>query len=331
VGDTVTVMFAFNRQTLPFRTDFFIAGRRCALSTNSHDILQAAVEWRPAERCTSAQSFEMEIIEDSSLDEGLDRLSYFRGLGHLVFALLEPGSFVTFDLRRKHMLGALSSAAARNHTFWNARLLPITIGVLGTTVGVAPLHCACLDRNGCGLLVAGPAGAGKSTLSVALAQRGFGFVSDDWTYISAEQSHLTAHGLSGPVKLLPDAARFFPELLAAKPRTTFNGELAFETDPALTFRVLVKPLSRPRWILFLERTTTPGCRFVPCKAEQVRDFFERGAERLPQELSSAISVRSEIIQDLSRCLCWILRTGDSPEQTAAAIDRFLPGVAYGAI
>jgi hypothetical protein len=277
------------------------------------------------------QSFEMELIEDSSLGSSPERLSYFRGLHHLVFALLAPGSFITFDLRRKRVLGVLSFAAAKDHTFWNSRLLPITIGVLGTTVGVAPLHCACLDRNGHGLLVAGPSGAGKSTLSLALARRGFAFVSDDWTYVSREQSRLVAHGLSAPVKLLPDAARFFPELRKATPRKTFNGELAYETDPGRTFQVLVRSSSHPRWILLLERTLTPGCRFVPCMAEHVRDFFERSAERLSAELHSASAARSEIIQDLSRCDCWILRTGDSPAQTAKAIDRFLLEAGHGAV
>ena len=268
-------------------------------------------------------------MEASSLDSSPDRLSHFRGLRHLVFAILEPGSFVTYDLRRKRVLGVLSSAAAKDKTFWDARLLPITIGILGPTVGVAPLHCACLDRNGCGLLVAGLSGAGKSTLSVALARRGFALVSDDWTYVSGEQSSLVAHGLSAPVKLLPDAARFFPELQETTPKKTFNGELAFEIDPARTFQAAVKPSSRPRWLLLLERTATPGCRFVPCLADHARDFFERSAERLPEEFSSARSARSDIIKSLSNCDSWILHTGDSPRQTAEAIDRFLPEVGHG--
>ena len=55
---------------------------------------------------------------------------------------------------------------------------------MGTTVGVMPLHSACLDHDGRGLLLAGNSGAGKSTLTVALARCGFSLISDDWTYIS---------------------------------------------------------------------------------------------------------------------------------------------------
>ena len=75
--------------------------------------------------------------------------------------------------------------------FWDRILLPIALGVLGPALGVVPVHSACLAIDGAGLLIAGASGAGKSTLSVALAQEGFDFISDDWTYLSLN------HGKAG--------------------------------------------------------------------------------------------------------------------------------------
>ncbi len=268
-------------------------------------------------------SFEMEIIVDSTLNHTPERRAYFRGLGHIVFAILPPRSFLAYDLLRKRVHAVLSSAAARDNSFWNTLLLPITIGVLGTTVGVAPIHCACLERNGGGFLVAGVSGAGKSTLTAALAQLGFPLISDDWTYISRQQCGLVAHGLSSPVKLLPDAARFFPGLKAFAPRMALNGELAYEIDPAGEMGFTVKDTSHPRRIFFLERSSAPGCHMVPCRREYVRKFFEQSAERLPDELSEAKAFRSSIIQTLSDCPAWILRTGESPQTTAKVLDDFL--------
>ena len=238
--------------------------------------------------------------------------------------MLEPGSFLSFDLLRRRVMGMLSPAAARDPSFWNSRLLPISIGVLGTTLGLAPLHSACLDRHGAGVLVAGNSGMGKSTLTAALAKRGFAVVSDDWTYVSTFHDTLAAHGLFAPVKLLPDAVRYFPELRESAPRKTLNGEFAHEIDPAKVFRSEWKVSSVPKWILFLERSSVPGCRFVPCRPERVRQFFETNAEKLPVELPEAARTRSSIIQRLSACDSWILRSGDDPIQTAAAIDEFLP-------
>jgi hypothetical protein len=313
----------FNRQTLPFRTEFVAAGTRGVLATNSFEVLQSAAGCQQGTRACRSVSFEMEMFVDSAMDNRADQAAFFRGHRHLVFAFLPPRSFVTYDLLRRRVHGALSVAAARDRFFWNNLLLPITIGVLGTTVGVVPLHCACLDHNGNGLLVAGVSGAGKSTLSAALAECGFSFVSDDWTYISKEGSTLIAHGLSSPVKLLPDAVRFFPHLRHCAPRTTLNGELAYEIDPSRTEGFAVKHTSHPRRLLFLERTSQLGCYFVPCRSEYVRSFFEKNAERLPDELVQAKAFRTGIIQTLSNCPAWILRTGESPQKTAEAIGGFV--------
>jgi hypothetical protein len=267
----------------------------------------------------------MEIIEDASLVSHTSALPHFRGLGHLVFVMLEPGSFLSFDLLRRHIMGTLSPEAARDSYFWNVQLLPIAIGLLGTSMGVAPLHCACLDRHGNGLLVAGYSGAGKSTLTAALAKRGFAVVSDDWTYVSSMPGKLVAHGLFAPIKLLPDTSRYFPELRRLNPKKTLNGELAHEIDPAKLFHSSARASSQPKWLLFLERSSQPGCQFVPCRREHAIQFFESSAEKLPRELPEASRARSEVIKQLSSCQCWILRTGSDPLQTARAIDEFLPG------
>jgi hypothetical protein len=268
----------------------------------------------------------MKIIETTSFSSDTLELPHFRGLGHLVFALLGSKGFLTFDLLRRRVIGLFSPSTARDPHFWNTQLLPITIGLLGTTVGVAPLHCACVDRNGSGLLVAGHSGAGKSTLTAALAKRGFAVVSDDWTYVRSLPDKVVAHGMFAPVKLLPDAIRYFPELRHASPKRTMNGELAYEVDPIKIFGSKMKAQSDPRWVLILERADAPGFSFVPCLPAHLAQIFERNSERLPREVPEAARTRSRIIQQLASCDCWVLRTGEDPMHTAAAIDGFLSEV-----
>jgi hypothetical protein len=322
------VNVSFDRVNLPFRTDFFVGGVRCQLSTNSYHVLQHSIPWRTASRDGDVGTFDLDVFEDPSIDSGASG-THFRGLRHLVFAMLEPRTFVSYDLLRRQVRGVVSSEAARDRAFWKSQLLPMTIGILGTTMGVAPLHCACLTRNGNGLLVAGLSGAGKSTLTAALAKRGFGVVSDDWTYISRKHGGLVADGLSAPIKLLPDSARFFPELRKRMPHKTMNGELAFEIDPERFHPEAALTSCTPKWIFFLERMETPGCRFVRSTNAYTREFFKSNAERLPEELPEAREARSEIIDRLSESPSWVLRSGDDPHQTAEAIERFLPEVARG--
>ena len=317
------VTLGFHRMSLPFRTEFSLAGTHCLLSTNSHELLRLSRQWQSPHLRPGAGTFRMSIFEEASFYPDQSKSSHFRGLGHVVFALLEPKSFLTFDLLRSSVFGVISSAAAKDAYFWNLQLLPIALGLLSTTVGVAPLHCACLDRDGSGLLVAGDSGSGKSTLTAALAKRGFAVVSDGWTYVSYRSGKLVAHGMYAPIKLLPDSIRFFPELQRNTPKKTLNGEVAYEVNAAKVFHSSVKTCSMPKRLLFLERTSAPGCHFVPCRPGHATQYFEKNLEKLPAELPEAAEARSEIIRQVSKCQSWILRSGDDPIQTAQAVEKFL--------
>jgi hypothetical protein len=313
-----------NRAALPLHADLLIAGAHCAFATNSEGILASVERWRCPDRLRSSRTFEMNVLVDSSLPSSRDvkTQTHFRGLHHLVFATIGTHEIFTFDLLRRQVVGAVSNALARDATFWNSHWLPITVGVMGTTVGVVPLHSACLERDGKGLLIAGVSGAGKSTLSLALARRGFALVSDDWTYVSQETGTLTAHGLRVPVKLLPDAVQHFPELSAQTPKMWFNGEWAFAVDPAEFCPDHTAVSSRPHWLMFLQRTVVPGCDFSPCSTDEARDFFENSAERLPEQVPEASITRSEVIRSITNRQCWRVRTGESPQATAEAVSRF---------
>ena len=320
----MTKLHVINRCALPLHADFLIAGAHCSLATNSPAVLSAMSRWRCADRAPSGRTFEMDVLLDSSLpcNRDLKTQTHFRGLQYLVFATIGSHEVFTFDLLRKRVVGAVSLASADDPSFWNSHWIPITIGVMGTTVGVTPLHSACLDHHGRGLLIAGPSGAGKSTLSVALTKCGFSLISDDWTYIAKEKNELLAHGLSAPVKLLPDAAQHFPELKLQNPQMWFNGELAFEIDPAMICHASRKSASHPRWLMFLERTSKPGCDFTPCASSEAADFFECNAERLPDELPEASATRFAMIQAVTDRQCWRVRSGESPQVTAQFISRF---------
>ncbi len=127
--------------------------------------------------------FRMRITVDESSSEGVGE-AHFRGLHHVVVASFGRSNVFVFDVLRRTVSANVSRVVARDHRFWKEKLIPIALGVLGSAMGLVPVHCACLESDGDGLLIAGVSGAGKSTLSVALAKSGFRYVSDDWTYIS---------------------------------------------------------------------------------------------------------------------------------------------------
>ena len=318
--------YLLNRTSLPLHCEFALLGSRVALETNSAALLSLAA--RSGDECLprGGPALTLRAFEDPHFPLGPEDRLHFRGLHHLVFAWIGPGNFFTFDLLRGAVCGVVSPEVAASARFWDRRLLPIAAGVLGTNLGVAPIHAACLEKDGRGLLIGGLSGAGKSTLSVALARRGFALVSDDWTYLlrpAARGARLIARGLGAPVKLLPDAVAHFPELGSRRPERALNGELAFELDPAECWQFRTRREAEPKTVLFLERKREPGIQFLRRDPGEARSFFEGQGERLPEQLPDARTARSALLQGLSGCSCWTLRTGDPPARTAELVEQFL--------
>lgn len=71
------------------------------------------------------------------------------------------------------------------------RIVPRIAAHLGALV----LHAACVEIDGRGILLLGPSGRGKSTLSAALALAGARFMADDITWIRLESEPVAIPGI----------------------------------------------------------------------------------------------------------------------------------------
>lgn len=263
----------------------------------------------------------MHVHVDSRISTGREQ-PRFRGLRHLVTAIFGEENAFVFDLHRRRIVATVGNEVAADRRFWDHILLPITVGVLGPALGVVPVHAACLTFGNEGMLIAGESGAGKSTLSLALAQNGFGYISDDWSYLSMQDQRIVAHGLSVPVKLLPDAVHHFSALSQYQPALALNGELAYEL-PAHVLGATVRLSCKPRWFFFLERSGEPGFHVRPISSTEAQSYVERSVERLPPELDDIICARAEVIEELSQLSCWHFCYSGTPEIAVQGLRKFL--------
>jgi len=315
-----------DREEMPLRQHFFVAGAICRVSTNSPAIMNALWQWRCSHDAAGVRSFNLDVRVGSLGDRTDHGTPHFRGRDHLVFATFSDRDLFVFDLCRRSVVGFVSKQTAEDRRFWTTLLIPIALGVLGPAIGLVPVHAACLDWNGKGLMIAGASGAGKSTLAVALSQRGFSLLSDDWTYVAQEGPSVTAYGISAPVKLLADAPLFFPELSRFEPAKSLNGEMAFEVDAGWTFGSPVQSQSNPSWLVLLERVAQTGCEMARLVGDNMWTFFERNLERLPATLAETDVRRSETIAELTKKDCWLLRYGGPPQIAAEALRQFCEGM-----
>jgi hypothetical protein len=298
------------------------AGAGCDLRTNSPELARGLEALSIAKDKVVVHGFHMRVVVDDASDE-IAGEPHFRGLNHVVTASFGISNLFVFDILRRTLNARVSSAVARDYRFWKEKLIPITLGVLGAAMGVVPVHCACLELDGDGIMIAGVSGAGKSTLSVALAEEGFNYVSDDWTFISQSREGIVAHGTSAPVKLLPNAVEHFQRLQGHRLQTSMNGELAYEFDIAEAFGARVERACEPRWLMFLDRTQRAGAAFTPMSSTESRSYLNSSVERLPVQLHEAAAMREQTIESVALLPSWRFQYAGTPQFAARELREFV--------
>lgn len=82
------------------------------------------------------------------------------------------------DLEQPALVGCVLDRS-RFHLHERARPLEWPLRFWLRRIGLPVLHAGLVSHEGAGILIGGPAGAGKSTLALACLDAGFGFLSDD--------------------------------------------------------------------------------------------------------------------------------------------------------
>ncbi len=304
------------------REDYIAAGAVCRLSTNSDRVLEAAREtFLPLKRPRTADFSVRFWVDESDRSQQPWPTPYVRGLGHLVFAGFDEGSSMLVDLRARRVIGRFSPAMAADCAYYKSVIFPMLMTIMGASVGVAELHCACVAKNQEALLLIGPSGAGKSTLSLALSQCGFGFVSDDRTFCSVENGEVQVWGLPTRLKLRREAAGWFPEVQESNLSSARNGDLWLEPEQLNGVRRVRQ--SRAMSVIFLEQGDSVDFRLSPMSPEET---MNRISKDLMAELPDATAKRAETVQKIVELPCWLMQYGGQPQAIARDITHHLIGL-----
>jgi hypothetical protein len=194
------------------------------------------------------------------------------------------------------------------------------VSIVGGTLGMAELHCACVAKNQKGLLLAGPSGSGKSTLSLALTQAGFEFLSDDRTLCSLRAGKLSAWGMPVSPKLRHEAAVWFPQLRGQEPRELQKGERVFRRNLEATLCFKRAPACAPRCIVFLEPMPGSGFQLAPMPRKEAATRLAKG---LMAELPEAVQAQIAIIDSLVELTCWRLQYDAPPQDIVDRLGHLL--------
>jgi hypothetical protein len=251
----------------------------------------------------------------------------FRGRNQYVHADYGSDGSVWFDLKARAVSGIVSEGLIADAELFRRNVLSVIAGVLAPSIGLIGLHAGCVVRDGKAVLLAASSGVGKSTLTLALALRGWSLLSDDWTFLAGEPTGLSVWGMLTALKLLPDAVRYYPSLAVLCPAPALNGEMSFEVDPWRFFGVDRAIDATPVSIILLERSQNAygDCRvhLSRCDSEEMQAALFKEIEELPAGINQGDDHRLSVIKRVCALPGFKVRMNGHPETIAADLDPLL--------
>ncbi len=183
------------------------------------------------------------------------------------------------------------------------------------------LHAACLARDGRGVLLAGPTGAGKSTLTMALVRGGLEFLSDDVVFLDHDEGAVRVLGFPDDIGVSEDTAARFGELaglLSVPPADGFPKRLVGMED-AFAARAIMS--CEPQALVFPD--------VVPGGASDLRALDPREAwlRLVPDVLLTQDAGTRSHLEALAALLaqvrCYRLESGADLERSARLLEDLL--------
>ncbi len=225
-----------------------------------------------------------------------------------------PGSFGVAELDRREAYAYVSTGlvADREH-FRYGFVEALTLALL-TGANRHPVHAATVTSNGVALMLVGTTGSGKSTVAYAASREGVGVIGEDVAYVQLDPS-LAVWAMPGPIRLLPETARAFPEIAEQPPTLLANGKTKVVVHPAKasTLRIAtvgVCLLARDRKTAALERVSSD--HIVQVLTTDLDDGFDWYA-----------STGRSVVQRLAERGGWCLHLSADPTEAVPHVQRVL--------
>lgn len=150
------------------------------LLTNSPEVLRAAQEgWSGFPGMFPDGAFQVRVAVAHDDPAPCPGSLQFRGQRYLLAMISDASNFAVCDLLDRFACCWISAATAQNRDWFRYYYLDTMIHVILWQSHLTRIHASCVARNGRGVLLCGPSGAGKTCLAYACAQQGWTFITDE--------------------------------------------------------------------------------------------------------------------------------------------------------
>jgi HPr Serine kinase C-terminal domain len=256
----------FSNFSLPLRGVYYPLGFAVEIFTNSAEVLIAAEEsWGRFRKAFPYPPvrLDMGVIADDSKD--CPPAPGCRARGNLLTTIADAKNYVVSDLNRGFAFAWLTQAAVEHRAYLRYYFLEATALTLLDALYLTPLHAACVEIEGRGVLLCGESGAGKSSLAFACARKGWKYLSDDSSAIVRRRKGRVVVGNPHQMRFRESAIELFPELREQRVTPRFTGKMAIELATSTLPEIATITECQVDYIVFLNRREPelPSLRSLP--------------------------------------------------------------------
>ncbi len=248
------------RLEAPLRAVFYPFGFRLEIESNDRRVLECAESsfgiFRRDEFSVPPLRLRLMRAPDAAACPPWPAPAY-RAWGDLFAVVCGPDNFLTADLDRRQAFGFFSPAMLEDREFFRWTFLDCATYTLLGRHHLTPIHAAGVAREGFGICLCGPAGAGKTSLAYCCARAGDALLADDVVHILRSGGAPQLRGNPSRLHFAVSARELFPELQDAPVTIRRDGGefLALPAEQLLPGRVATQ--AEPGALVFLQRSAEP--------------------------------------------------------------------------
>jgi len=270
--------------SLPLKETFYPLGFALEIETNSEEVLTAVAEsWHGFMKLFDTPPFRLRVVVHNGSSSEFPPKPVPRIQEHLASNIADSDNFTISDFAQGVSQIWLTKAALAHRNYFRYFFLESAAMLHISTSYTTPIHAACVEMEGCGVLLCGDSGAGKSTLAFACAQAGWTYITDDASFLLNNRHDRLVVGNCNQARFRPNAQEFFPEL--AGKNITQRGDIgkpSIELRTSTLHNIATAHISRVNYVVFLNRREVKRQELSPFPFEAAKYSMLQRLHSLPE-------------------------------------------------
>lgn len=294
LGDPVLARFPMHLQQT-----FYPLGFPVQIETNSEEVLScAAASWQGFVKLFDTDPIRLRVGVRSGRHGECPPAPDCRVQEHIVSTVADTENLAITDLTRGFSSIWLTEAALAHRNYVRYFFLEAAALISLSTSHATPIHAACIERDGCGILLCGDSGAGKTSLAYACARAGWTYITDDASYLINNRTDRLVVGKCNLARFRPSAVDLFSELDNRNIiQRAHSGKPSIELKIQQLPNISVSCTSRVNHVVFLNRRDIRRQELGRFPTEVARYFMLQGLFSMPEALKLQSSMIDHLLDD----------------------------------